>query len=216
MRLLPAALLTLGAIVGAGARPQEQAALRQPLETLPRTIDSYAARDLAIDDDEQRVAGMSAYSLREYSRDSTASFSVYVGYYDLQLQGKTIHSPKNCLPGSGWQALGAGTTSVGAGGRTYRVNRYVLTNGSNRALVYYWYQGRGRVESNEYTVKWELLRDGLLRGRTEEALVRIAIPLPSTEAGVETSRVAADELAARAASILIPAVEASLPAWNDA
>jgi hypothetical protein len=43
--------------------------------------------------------------------------------------------------------------------------------------VYYWYQGRGRVAASEYQVKWELLRDAALRARTEEAMVRIVVPL---------------------------------------
>jgi EpsI family protein len=63
------------------------------------------------------------------------------------------------------------------GGRQVTVRRYLLAKQASRALVYYWYQGRGRVSSNEYKVKWELLRDAALKGRTEEALVRIVLPL---------------------------------------
>jgi len=73
-------------------------------------------------------------------------------------------------------------------------------------LVYYWYQGRGRISSNEYRVKWELLRDAALRGRSEEALVRIVLPLEGSEA-------AADSLAAAAARVLIPAVDRALPEY---
>ena len=101
-----------------------------------------------------------------------------MGYYDYQVQGKTIHSPRNCLPGAGWEVLQGGTTPVDvAGGRRYQVNRFLLANGRAKALVYYWYQGRGRVEANEYRVKWNLLRDAAISGRTEESLVRIVLPL---------------------------------------
>ena len=57
------------------------------------------------------------------------------------------------------------------------VNRYLLKPDSHRALVLYWCQGRGRVEANEYIVKWDLLRDAAVRRRTEEALVRIVVPI---------------------------------------
>ena len=33
----------------------------------------------------------------------------FVSYYERQTQGKTIHSPRNCLPGAGWEVLTPGT-----------------------------------------------------------------------------------------------------------
>jgi EpsI family protein len=63
------------------------------------------------------------------------------------------------------------------------VNRYVLKNGAARAVVYYWYQGRGRVVASEYAVKWNLLRDAALAGHTEEALVRVVVPVKLPTAG---------------------------------
>jgi EpsI family protein len=132
---------------------------------------------------------------------------VYVGYYDHQTQGKTIHSPKNCLPGSGWEALEAAPVKVTTPAGTVTVNRYLLQNKGQQALVFYWYQGRGRVASSEYQVKWELLRDAALRGRSEEALVRVVVYLNDQ---VDESR--AIEQATKVASDLVPAVFQSLPA----
>jgi EpsI family protein len=93
------------------------------------------------------------------------------------------------------------------------INRFLLANGGARALVYYWYQGRGRVEANEYRVKWHLLRDAALHGRTEEALVRIVVPLPG---GVPPTALAAhlaraDTLAVRVAAQLLAEVALALP-----
>jgi EpsI family protein len=131
---------------------------------------------------------------------------VYVGYYDRQLQGKTIHSPKNCLPGAGWEAVSAGERTLSTALGPVKVNRYVLVNKQQRALVYYWYQGRGRVESNEYRVKLELLRDSALRGRSDEALVRVVVPLRTAD-----DEAAAGELGARVSAQLIPQVAEVLP-----
>ncbi|HSE46109.1 MAG TPA: EpsI family protein, partial [Gemmatimonadales bacterium] len=132
---------------------------------------------------------------------------VYVGYYDHQTQGKTIHSPKNCLPGSGWEALEAAPIAVTTANGPVTVNRYLLQNKNQQALVFYWYQGRGRVAASEYQVKWELLRDAAVRGRSEEALVRVVVFLndkvTESQAVDQASRVAAD---------LVPAVFRSLPA----
>ena len=54
-----------------------------------------------------------------------------------------------------------------------RVNRALIQKGDNRQLVYYWFQQRGRVVTNEYLVKWYLFWDALTRNRTDGALVRL-------------------------------------------
>jgi EpsI family protein len=136
----------------------------------------------------------------------TSAFSVYVGYYESQIQGKSIHSPKNCLPGNGWEPISAGTTAIPVGSGAVQVNRYLLGKESQTALVYYWYQGRGRIAANEYKVKWNLLQDKALRGRSEETLVRIVVPYTGSAA-------AADSLATSVAAELMPQIEAHLPPY---
>ena len=153
------------------------------------------------------AAGVSNY-LRRVFPAAAAQFEIYVGYYEHQTQGRSIHSPKNCLPGSGWEALQQRTTDVPGASASYTVNRYLLQNKEQRALVFYWYQGRGRVAANEYQVKWELLRDAALRGRTEESLVRIVVRLNET-----TTEAAAEAVAVAVAAELIPAVDRVMPTW---
>jgi EpsI family protein len=146
------------------------------LSTLLDSVDGYRIQEQHVSDEERRVAGMTDYVARVYWRpDSTAAFTTYVGYYDKQTQGKSMHSPKNCLPGAGWEVLRDGTATVVASDGPHVVNRYLLKNGAQQAVVYYWYQGRGRVVASEYLVKWDLLRDAALEGHTEEALVRLIV-----------------------------------------
>ncbi|MGH7559491.1 MAG: exosortase C-terminal domain/associated protein EpsI [Gemmatimonadales bacterium] len=204
---LPAVVLALGAGLLLGVDRQRAMPLREPLSEMPATILGFEGKDRPISPDEQRVAGMDSYVLREYVRDSSAAFSVYVGYYEQQTQGRTIHSPRNCLPGAGWEPLAVSEHEIRLPGGSHRVQRYLLAREHERALVYYWYQGRGRVSSNEYRVKWELLRDAALYGRTEEALVRIVVPLR----GDPESR--ADTLATEVAGSVLPAVERALPTF---
>jgi EpsI family protein len=129
------------------------------------------------------------YLARAFEPADTAAiarfFTLYVGYYDRQSRGRTIHSPKNCLPGAGWEPLANSVAHIAMPGGAVPINRYLLQKGNDRALVLYWYQGRGRVAANEYRVKWELIRDAALRGRTDEALVRIVVPLRASEAEAE-------------------------------
>ena len=82
----------------------------------------------------------------------------------------------------------------------------VIANKNHRALVYYWYQGRGRISANEYRVKWELIRDAAFRRRTDEALVRIVVP-----AGERDPDDQLEQLAQTAARALVVDVGRVLP-----
>ena len=202
---VPAVILGAGALlITLGTTRQRAMPLSAPLATIPATLGDYQSQDQALSAEEQRVVGMSSYLLRNFSRGDQPAFSIYVGYYDQQLQGKTIHSPKNCLPGAGWEPLAAGREAIATPTGAATVNRYLLVNRGQRALVYYWYQGRGRIEADEYRVKLQLLRDSALRGRTEEALVRVVVPVTGDERE-------ATALASWVAGQLLPAVGRVLP-----
>ena len=174
---LPAVVLLIGCAFVQQSRRQRAVPLATPLARVLDTLDGFRFADQTIGEEERRIAGMSSYVSRGYLRDTLLVFATYVGYYERQAQGRTIHSPRNCLPGAGWEILSPGVRAVSVGGTTQVVNRNILKNGLLTAIVYYWYQGRGRVVANEYRVKWNLLRDAALLGHTEEALVRIIIPV---------------------------------------
>ena len=206
-RWAPAGCFGFGCLLLLSVQRQVAMPLRGDLDSLPRQMAGYTGYDQVISQEEQDVAGMSHYSLRTFvDADTVPAFSVYVGYYEQQTQGRTIHSPRNCLPGAGWEALSSSRVPVVTGSDTSLVNRYELANKDVRALVYYWYQGRGRVASSEYAVKWDLLRDAAFTGRTEEALVRIVIPIGDERITQP------DSLAQQVARIMIPEVTAILPA----
>ena len=190
-----------------GTREQTAVPLAAPLDRILAQVEGYRIEEQRVSDEERKVAGMSDYVARVYWQDTTVAFTTYVGYYDRQMQGKTIHSPRNCLPGAGWEIVEGRTTTVTSASGSFPVNRYLLKNGTQHAVVYYWYQGRGRVVANEYAVKLNLLRDAAFRGHTEEALVRIVLPVaagPAAQAG-------ADALGLRIASRLVGEVEVALP-----
>ena len=209
----------LGALGATGVIPQKRIPLTAPLgDVVPTVFDSHVGADVEIPLEEQEAAGFTNYLFRSYEAPASdvaadadptpgsdlLSFSIYVGYYDGQTKGKTIHSPKNCLPGSGWEALGSTVAAVNTPDGTVEVNRYLLQNGDERALVLYWYQGRGRVQASEYMVKWDLLRDAALMHRSDEALVRIVVPI------VESEEISFD-LAQLVAEKLVPALDNALP-----
>ena len=191
----PPALMAIAALFTVGIDTQRSLSLRASLaDVIPVEVAGHYGEDKLISDAEVEAAGVTDYLMRDYR-----AFSLYIRYYDRQLRGKTIHSPKNCLPGAGWEALASRTVRIGTRSDTITVNRYLLQREDQQALVLYWYQGRGRIQANEYLVKWDLLRDSALRQRSDEALVRIVVPIQTDE---DAAFALAAEMAAEVASTL--------------
>jgi EpsI family protein len=177
--MIARAIILAVLIAGAGAigirgAGSEQPVTREQLTTFPRTIGSWtAAADVPLDDEIVRVLGVDDYVSRAYLNASGEAASLYVGYYASQRQGDTIHSPQNCLPGSGWQPVESARTSLEVDGATLPVNRYLIEKAGERQIVLYWYQGRGRVVANEYANRLWLMVDAARLRRTNGSLVRI-------------------------------------------
>ncbi len=116
------------------------------------------------------------YLLVNYTNADGRSINLYSAYYSSQRKGASIHSPKSCIPGGGWQIEEHDVVrlpGINAGGEPLKVNRLLIRRGENAQLVYYWFQGRGRIITNEYVVKWYLFWDSLTKNRTDGALVRL-------------------------------------------
>jgi len=125
------------------------------------------------------------YLLTDYRNDAGDQVNFYVAYYASQQAGSAAHSPRSCIPGGGWQVSDVVATKVeGAtvAGQPLMVNRIEIKRGDVKQLVYYWFQQRGRVITNEYMTKWYLFQDGLMRHRTDGALVRLTTLIKPGEA----------------------------------
>jgi EpsI family protein len=189
---------------GAPAAPMHAAGLA----ALPMSLGPWSGRDEPpFDDDTLRVLGVDTYVNRAYTSTQAAEamVGVYVGYYGSQRQGDAIHSPLNCLPGSGWQPVHRSRVVViGAGQEPFEANRLLVQKGRDRQVVLYWYEGRGRRVASEYWNKALLVADAVRSNRTDGALVRLMTP-------VGRSETAADAQLLEFASDLLPALTQALP-----
>jgi EpsI family protein len=158
------------------------------------------------------VLGVDDYLSRAYyTSDRSAAVGLYVGYYGSQRQGDTMHSPQNCLPGSGWEPvsnrlLRIAIPSAPAGSSPVAVNRYLIQKGIDQQLVLYWYQSHGRAIASEYWAKYYLIRDAIRLNRTDGALVRVIAPIVP-----EHGETQAEMLAVRFVQDLFPALAGYLP-----
>ncbi len=217
-KYLPAVLLIAGFAMVFSTRSQVAVPLAGSLSTVLPAWEGLTVKAQTISDEERKIAGMTDFVARSYWKDSTIAFTTYVGYYDRQAQGKSMHSPRNCLPGAGWEVLNASTGTIQAAGTSYVVNKYLLKNNNLQAVVFYWYQGRGRIVASEYAVKWNLLQDAALKGHTEEALVRVMVPVIGAgklkPADLERALAAAETLGKTVGAKVLTDVARVLPTYG--
>ncbi len=155
----------------------------QDLARFPMQIGDRLARDLPLTRDELTVLGPAEFLMRDYlNRTGEPPVNLFIAYFPSQRSGDTIHSPKNCLPGSGWTPLESGQIAVQrSDGTGSSINRYVVGKGVYRYLVFYWYEAHGRVTASEYWAKIYLVVDAVRLNRTDGALVRIVTPIVNSE-----------------------------------
>ncbi len=162
--------------------------LEQSLSGMPLHLDQGRGDDHPFEEKTVRVLGVTDYINRLYVSEpdnSGLSESVwfYAGYYATQRTGATYHSPKNCLPGSGWEIVSiedhpVSMVSAGGTASTEIINKVIVQKGLDRQLILYWYQDRGRIITSEYWAKIYLIWDSITKGRTDGSMIRVSIPIP--------------------------------------
>ncbi len=111
----PAAIMLSGSLLLLGVRPQHAAPLEEPLRSMPIALANADGRDRDMTDQERKATAVTDYVFRTFGPDSATAFSLYVGYYQKQATGRSVHSPRNCLPGVGWQTVESGKADRGGG-----------------------------------------------------------------------------------------------------
>lgn len=164
---------------------------RAPLALYPRDLDGWQSYTENLDPKIEKVLAADDYVNAIFQRpDATQPVSFFVAWYDKQTEGQGIHSPEVCLPTGGWEVFSLAEvpldfTAEGYG--SFLANRAVIQKGLSKQLVIYWFEGRGKRQSNDFRAKLVVLKDSLVTGRTDGALVRYVTPIgpDETEAAAE-------------------------------
>jgi EpsI family protein len=207
--VLIACFLSTAAYARHAMRP-EDIPPRQPLSTLPGTVGRWTGHEAPkLSDEILAVLGVDDLLNRFYTVGREPVVSLYVGYYQSQREGDTIHSPMNCLPGAGWLPVANDRASISIAGRPdpIVVNRFVIRKGVERQVVLYWYQSHGRVVASEYWSKAYMIYDAVRSHRSDAALVRVISPVLPSEAGTA----AAEQRVTDFVKALFPLLETHLP-----
>jgi exosortase D (VPLPA-CTERM-specific) len=182
--ILLVVLLTSALFINWFEQRGEEIVQRAPLREIPAQLGGWTQKgsDVRFSEQTESVLRTSDYVMREYIDSQGRFANLYVGYYASQRTGATYHSPQNCLPGAGWEMKQPELVEITIpSGKNFTANRYIIENGNTKAVMIYWYQGRGRAVASEYSDKIYTVLDSVLRRRSDGAMIRVMSSVGSSE-----------------------------------
>jgi EpsI family protein len=169
------ALLSGTILIGHSMADRVPEPLERPLEEIGSLIDEWNVTDeRRLDARVLKSLTPTSYLSRTY-RKGTDDLDLFIAFYAQQRAGESMHSPKHCLPGSGWEIWRHDSAMIPVNGSQVEVNKYSIQNNGTRMLMFYWYQSKNRIIANEYLGKLMLARDTLLTGRSGGSIVRVLV-----------------------------------------
>lgn len=162
----------------------------KPFQTFPREIGEWTGKERFLSDNIEDVVGVDDYFLCDYRNPEGRQINLYIGFYQSQREGDLIHSPKNCMPGAGWNITRTSLETLdipdtdfeNLSVRKMKAIKLIVKKGPQKQIMLYWFQSRGRIISSEYMQKVWLVIDSVTRRRTDGSFVRLVAPISDNEA----------------------------------
>jgi len=158
------------------------------LSTLTSRLGAWQLyKDIQMDKDTLEVLKADDTLNRMYVNPERNAY-LFVAFFKTQRTGQAPHSPKNCLPGNGYEPLEAGYIRVPIPGREapVEINRYLTARGDEKSVTLYWYQSHDRVIAGEFSAKFWLIADSIRYHRSDTALVKVVVPVRDNNAEAAT------------------------------
>ncbi len=183
-------LLQLFAFYGLASRSENTPATG-PLSLFPASLAEWTSvRDYPIEQDTLDVLRADDTLDRLYTGPSGSQpVILFIAYFKTQRYGQSPHSPRNCLPGAGWEPI-AGMSSrpsihVPGESQPIIINKFVTEHGDERSVTLYWYQSHGRVIADEFAAKFWSVADSIRYHRSDTSIIKVTIAVNNGD--VETA-----------------------------
>ena len=177
------AILVLTALLTIVFSQSERTRLNKSFDLFPLEIGEWKGVKDTLDQKVYNILGVEDYILGNYQNRQGNRINLYVGFYQSQKEGDLIHSPKNCMPGAGWNIIKTDQEPLEfqKGEIPSNVIRLLLQKGGEKQIVLYWFHSRGRIIGSEYMQKIWLVIDSMTKRRTDGAFVRLISPIIKSE-----------------------------------
>jgi EpsI family protein len=146
------------------------------LASLPLTISGWAGSEAPpLEADIAEGLATDQY-VHRYYRDASSVLEMDVAYYGQPRVGANMHSPLNCLPGSGWEVTYVADRTLPTTIGPIAVRELTARRDRTQYALTYWYQSRHRIVASEYAARLHLFGDAIRRRPADAALVRVMMP----------------------------------------
>jgi len=115
------------------------------------------------------------YLSRSYSNSRGDKLSLYIGFHNGGPNSGPIHSPKQCLPGSGWNRLKEDVRQVKFKDDKIPYVSAIYQKDTDKQLFLYWFQVRDQILTNEYALKLAMIKNSVLSNRRDSAFIRLSV-----------------------------------------
>jgi EpsI family protein len=150
----------------------------KPFSQFPLQVNSWhMSKQNEFSDSILNVLKPTDYLSRQYTGANRKTVSLYLGYHGGGKNGGEIHSPKHCLPGSGWYEVSTQRGELATGNGTINLVRALYQKGDSKELFLYWFQVRDQSISNEYSLKIAQIINSALHKRRDATFVRVSVPV---------------------------------------
>lgn len=184
MRFFVIYLLLIMAALFVAFHEDVEVPVARPLEEIPLRLDGWTkVGESRFSDAVLKGLRPTDYLYRVYADDARRSVSLYLGYHGGGPESGPIHSPKHCLPGSGWLNISEQSKTLTIGDDEVRLVEAVYQNGGQRELFLYWFQVKGATLTSEYALKLAEITNSILHNRRDSAFVRVSVPYREGDAG---------------------------------
>jgi len=140
----------------------------RPLLDFPLVMDDWVGQSHPMSVSIVAFLKLSDYILVDY-KSSDQIVNLYIAYYQSLDEETFPHSPRQCIPGGGWEIVDLSDLKLG----DREVRRVKIERKGYTQIVYYWYQQGADSIADEYHLKWNTMLRSLWDGRTDTSLVRL-------------------------------------------
>lgn len=186
-------------------RSEASVPVNKPLQQFPqKSGDWFMTGEARFDERVLAVLLPTDYLSRNYENSRGERVSLYIGYHDGGPNSGPIHSPKQCLPGSGWNRLDDDVRQLQVSGQRVSYVNSLYQKDTEQQLFLYWFQVRNQFLTNEYALKFSMAKNSFLSNRRESSFIRLSVLV--SEGEDEARKIGENFIAA-----FLPAIQESLP-----
>lgn len=175
-------LLLIGAMLFINLHSDLPVTVKRPLSGFPVQVASW--RMASQSEFSAAVLGVlkpTDYLYRQYKSGDGRMVTLYIGYHGGGKESGGIHSPKHCLPGSGWFELSTIKRTMNQAGARINMVQSLYQKGESKELFLYWFQVRDKTMNDEYSLKMSEITGSMLYRRRDSSFIRVSVPFEHNE-----------------------------------